>query len=762
VFSQIKTEELKNGVIKYYRVGVKKETSFVNYLENVQNYFFSTKPFDKTVAFLVGVSKYDNMQDLPKVSIDIDKLRIFLLEKGGVDTVFIAKDEIVNDEMVKWYMTFYFPETLGSNDRLIFYFSGHAADNKGQTGYLLFKNSQTDEFWRNAVAISETYEWSKVNKVKHLLFLYDCCSSGLAFNSKGMDDDYEKVLTTLSGKGSRIVITAGDANQKTYDGWFTTSFLNAMNNNSKDIFITAHDIYCSIRNDIINLSAKHGKDLTPRIWELGSFNGTFIFVNPNKVNGQLKLGQNVYLKSKGKEDERFPISNSLPDILNQIGEETNKLILCFHPTIVNLSQYNWANDLFKYSIEEYLKSNNKILIFNDSTFRNFQNDFAKKNLLYNHIKELSIEADSIIIKTEKITSGRGGVVVDNYIASLNAHIILNHGSINEEKRNFSLSQESSDKTDAINSTTNKFIEYLDGVIMENIPNTIPKVINKNRNSIRINKGFKQSFYGVSIRDVIDSASLKHIGVVKIKKINKDSSELSAVYGLRMIKKGDLIRDRLKPFRGNIYLEFRIGQSKFNSINNSDINSLHDQKVDNFQISANYLFSAQFLNPFIGLRFEWTRNNSISLFGLGPKIGINYDLIHGFVKSDFFFESTIFLSNHQELPDSNKLLIANYISIEPSWVIDNNLSGNIALNNSIGINLKYIIDRAENFQFVTNFGFSTTTPIRKWMINYHTKEEDENGHYKDSKDIKIPDEYIPMPIIFQTNFFWSLGIEYHFH
>src|SRR5262245_37816954 len=86
---------------------------------------YSRLPFGRSVAFLVGVSDYENLvPDLPFVRNDIEAMRRYLLEEGGFDEVYVALDRIVTIELVESYMINKFPVELGESDRLLFYFAG--------------------------------------------------------------------------------------------------------------------------------------------------------------------------------------------------------------------------------------------------------------------------------------------------------------------------------------------------------------------------------------------------------------------------------------------------------------------------------------------------------------------------------------------------------------------------------------------------------------------------------------------------------------
>jgi hypothetical protein len=56
-------------------------------------------PFGYSIAFLAGVSVYKNMNALDYSGSDVTRMRNFLLESGGFDTVFEVRDEWVTSQL---------------------------------------------------------------------------------------------------------------------------------------------------------------------------------------------------------------------------------------------------------------------------------------------------------------------------------------------------------------------------------------------------------------------------------------------------------------------------------------------------------------------------------------------------------------------------------------------------------------------------------------------------------------------------------------
>lgn len=754
-FSQI--NKLSDGVIKYYKIKEKKISAIDQILEIGHKFFFSErKPFNKTVAFLVGVSKYEYLPILTKVPEDILKLKDFFLNEGGVDTVFIAQENIVSSDLIKKYMVYYFPKVLGSEDRLLFYFSGHADDNGGNTGYMQFKNSKPKEFWQNTLAINESFEWCKVNKVKHLLLLFDCCSAGLAFDSKGTEDNNEKILTSLSGKGSRIIITAGDKDQKTYDGWFTSSLLNALNN-SNELFITAHDIYSYMLHDISLRSVPNFKVVTPRIWDLEVNSGTFIFVNPNNVKKPLPYEYNPYLRAKGSENKTEEYSNQLMKFITQLISEYNKFLIIANPIKVFDDSYKWQTDLLNYSINNSLKSNNNYFLLNESTLDTFNFDIREYPKIQENVIFLNISIDSIIILTTMQSSESS--TYEAYDILINISLGFKNGLNNEKvlKRKFQASGTS--KIEIVNEIAEKVNYYIDRNIMNYMPSINPKIKKKGINYIWLDIG-NNSKYNYTQLVFLDSIKLKPLAILTPVEGQGDSIKTFAIYGHRkIIKKNTFINENRHPYKFSLYLSFEYGRANFHATINQQLNKTINDHLNFYKPAVIFLFPSNFLSSFVGIGIGGFSNSNISAFSPELIFGCRLNIFRGFINTDISVADGIFIGISQKISDTTKKLVLNNMTQKEGWELENTVTGSTLFYTLLQFKLNFILDRKENFNVFTSIGYYLTPTIKDWSISYHTINKNSEGNYEDSDAITVNNEYLPISNYFLSNVFWSFGFEY---
>jgi len=315
----IQKQTLPDGVEHWYRVG-KGKPSFFRLVENLYEVILPDEkelPFGKSVAFLVGVSEYKDkaLGDLEFVKNDLISLREYLLKNGGFDEVYVATDSIATPRLVEHYMRNEFRDKLKKEDRLLFYYSGHGADYKeeSETGYLLFSKAKSGKYdLDNWLPINHCRNWSKI-QASHVLFIFDCCVSGLAF-TKGDHDFHTAVLRTLSGNGSRTVITAGTGNEESLGlkekrSVFTDAFLNALKKpeNTEKGFVTITQIFAQVESEVKQISRQYGKTQTPmrEIFETGKYKGTFLFVDTSAKNIELPQEYKEPLQAKLKGGQKF-------------------------------------------------------------------------------------------------------------------------------------------------------------------------------------------------------------------------------------------------------------------------------------------------------------------------------------------------------------------------------------------------------------------------------------------------------------------------
>jgi uncharacterized caspase-like protein len=300
---QVRNERLTDGVEHWYRTGASAPSYLMTRLRELYRVVSpkGAEPFGKSIALVVGVGSYRFISpQLPSVHNDVIEMRDFLLKRAGFDEVYVATDDIVNRDMIEQYIKDVLVSRANRNDRLLFYYSGHGADNHGRTGYMQFGGAKAGQFYGPQVlAINTVVDWSREIPLQHVLFILDSCASGLAFSAKsGSKDSGSLLLRALSGNGSRTVLTAGTADEAVYalegrqnlgNSVFTKALLDSFESEVRENhgLITISELFSGLEREVAKFRAgDQQKAMTPRMWSLQEteYRGTFVSQSERERN----------------------------------------------------------------------------------------------------------------------------------------------------------------------------------------------------------------------------------------------------------------------------------------------------------------------------------------------------------------------------------------------------------------------------------------------------------------------------------------------
>jgi hypothetical protein len=257
------------------------------------------RPFGRSIAFLTGVSRYDDraFDRLDFVNNDLTKLRNFLLTEGGFDAVYEARDENVTEEVINRYMRGYFAKRdgnwLAEDDRLLFYFSGHGGE-QSRVPYLIFGAARAGDYTQGVLPAEQVRDWARIVVAKHLLIVLDSCFAGLVPFTKGPSgNSAPNWVAALSGEGSGNLLMAGTGDEAAYaeelanrqkGSVFTDALIEALGSGSKDSgFITIEEAFGRVKKRVASFVASGQGTMTPSWMPLsrlgGEMGGEFLFIN---------------------------------------------------------------------------------------------------------------------------------------------------------------------------------------------------------------------------------------------------------------------------------------------------------------------------------------------------------------------------------------------------------------------------------------------------------------------------------------------------
>jgi TPR repeat protein len=266
--------------------------------------------FRRSVALLVGIGNYKYlMPQLEYVSKDVEKMRDYLLREGDFDAVYVM-NERTTPQMLDSYMLDKFRGILSSEDRLLFYYSGHGSDPGGGHAFLQFQGARPGEWSHDVLRVDQFQVWSDVIPAKHVVFIFDACLAGEAIG-KAPYNETGASIAELSANGSRTVVTAGTAEQKawmlklssdnTYS-IFTEGLLRALRGGAADPkdrgFLTIEQAVAEAQVQMADMTRKlgPGHEMKPEPVAIRpNYKGTFVFLNPHAQKPPLPQGDATYL-----------------------------------------------------------------------------------------------------------------------------------------------------------------------------------------------------------------------------------------------------------------------------------------------------------------------------------------------------------------------------------------------------------------------------------------------------------------------------------
>jgi hypothetical protein len=194
---------------------------------------FTSDTFGRSFALVIGVGDYDKYSNLSAPAADAIRVRDFLRDEAGFDYIITLTNEKATRSRIENLMERGFPDQIRSNDRFLFYFSGHGetrtlADQK-KRGYLVLKTSGR-KTWDEMIDMPRVHQWAQnVGHARHTLLLIDACFSGLAAlqaKSDHRDTTIERLI-----QPAHHLMTAGIEDEESYTfndaSLFTSAFLEA-------------------------------------------------------------------------------------------------------------------------------------------------------------------------------------------------------------------------------------------------------------------------------------------------------------------------------------------------------------------------------------------------------------------------------------------------------------------------------------------------------------------------------------------------------
>ena len=244
--------------------------------------------YGKSFAIVIGINHYEKWPGLEFAAADAKAIKD-ALQKTGFDDINLILNKEATQRRILSELFHDLPKKVGRNDRVLFYFAGHGQTENlpggGKKGYIIPVDAETDSYASTAVSMEQIRSLSSRIAAKHILYVMDCCYSGLGLNrSAGVWPGISDYLRKVSSMRVVQIITAGGQGEQVQEreghGLFTTYFLKAIEGEAdldKDNVVTGTELGAFLRPTVSNASRQAQTPLFGRLEGEGEF---LFFVNP--------------------------------------------------------------------------------------------------------------------------------------------------------------------------------------------------------------------------------------------------------------------------------------------------------------------------------------------------------------------------------------------------------------------------------------------------------------------------------------------------
>jgi len=249
------------------------------------------KIYDNSLAVIIGIDKYENLNNLDYAVADAEAVKDMLINQFNYveENVRLLINEDANKDNIEQAISDVSLEA-GENDRILVFFAGHGETmplpDGGEMGYLLPVDGRQENLYASAIPMNDLKDLSNMSKAKHMLFLVDACYGGLAaVGTRGLESvktpNYLEKITNIK---ARQIITAGGSDEKVIEKpeWghsaYTMNLLRALKDGLADTngdgYITASELGLYL-NEKVTIDSENQQ--TPQSRRLTSHEGEFIF-----------------------------------------------------------------------------------------------------------------------------------------------------------------------------------------------------------------------------------------------------------------------------------------------------------------------------------------------------------------------------------------------------------------------------------------------------------------------------------------------------
>lgn len=170
-------------------------------------------------AVVIGINDYRS-RPLHYAVPDAAAVAEALLNLGfPSSSVFSLHNAVATRQNIQDLLSVEMARKAGTEDRLLVFYAGHGrtvTPHSGpQLGYLVPIDADEDRITSTGISMNGIRTWSSLIPAKHILFVMDCCYSGLAATrAGGLSPTHPDYFAKIISQQVRQIITAGEADQQ--------------------------------------------------------------------------------------------------------------------------------------------------------------------------------------------------------------------------------------------------------------------------------------------------------------------------------------------------------------------------------------------------------------------------------------------------------------------------------------------------------------------------------------------------------------------
>lgn len=235
------------------------------------------------VTLLIGCSGYNDpeFQQLKAPDRDLDTLRRVLEDPAighfAVDTLLNETSGAVNEKIEEFFAN------RKPDDLLLLYFSCHGVLDAKRRLYFVAANTQKDLLSSTGISAQWVKQQMDQSRAQRIVLLLDCCYSG-AFATKGgkrTGADAQEILEQQFGGRGRIVITASDKLELSYESEFTDAVVKGLETGAADLDGDGQVEVCELYRYVYDQVRQNTSGQTPTM-------------SADGIRGQLYLAKNPH------------------------------------------------------------------------------------------------------------------------------------------------------------------------------------------------------------------------------------------------------------------------------------------------------------------------------------------------------------------------------------------------------------------------------------------------------------------------------------